>query len=155
MLLGKHTGDISLQNLLYQNAYDRSLAIAADTTAYYVATESFLDISRQIFQHPITFRYNRLTNNLRFLGELPKKDVIVDVLVAIPDCDMYNDDLFRRYVIADCKANLGRVLGTFNYQLPGNISINVEQIANEGNAEKDSILQEIKDMSGSWYIMTF
>jgi hypothetical protein len=110
MLLGKHTGDISLQNLLYQNAYDRSLAVAADTTAYYVATESFLDVSRQIFQHPITFRYNRLTNNLRFLGELPHKDVIVDVLVAIPDCDMYNDDLFRRYVIADCKANLGRVL---------------------------------------------
>ena len=143
MLLGKHTGDISLQNLLYQNAYDRSLAIAADTTAYYVATESFLDISR------------RLTNNLRFLGELPRKDVIVDVLVAIPDCDMYNDDLFRRYVIADCKANLGRVLGTFSYQLPGNISINVEQIANEGNAEKDNIIQEIKDMSGSWYIMTF
>ena len=155
MLLGKHTGDISLQNLLYQNAYDRSLAIAADTTAYYVATESFLDISRQIFQHPITFRYNRLTNNLRFLGELPHKDVIVDVLVAIPDCDMYNDDLFRRYVIADCKANLGRVLGTFNYQLPGNISINVDQIANEGTSEKESILQEIKDMSGSWYIMTF
>jgi hypothetical protein len=155
MLLGKHTGDISLQNLLYQNAYDRSLAIAADTTAYYVATESFLDISRQIFQHPITFRYNRLTNNLRFLGELPRKDVIVDVLVAIPDCDMYNDDLFRRYVIADCKANLGRVLGTFSYQLPGNISINVDQIANEGNTEKDAILQEIKDMSGSWYIMTF
>jgi hypothetical protein len=155
MLLGKHTGDISLQNLLYQNAYDRSLAIAADTTAYYVATESFLDISRQIFQHPITFRYNRLTNNLRFLGELPKKDVIVDVLVAIPDCDMYNDDLFRRYVMADCKVNLGRVLGTFNYQLPGNISINVDQIANEGNTEKESIIQEIKDMSGSWYIMTF
>ena len=155
MLLGKHTGDISLQNLLYQNAYDRSLAVAADTTSYYIATESFLDIYRQIFQHPITFRYNRLTNNLRFLGELPRKDVIVDVLVAIPDCDMYNDDLFRRYVMADCKANLGRVLGTFNYQLPGNISINVEQIANEGNAEKDAILQEIKDMSGSWYIMTF
>ena len=155
MLLGKHTGDISLQNLLYQNAYDRSLAVAADTTSYYIATESFLDISRQIFQHPITFRYNRLTNNLRILGELPRKDVIVDVLVAIPDCDMYNDDLFRRYVMADCKANLGRVLGTFNYQLPGNISINVEQIANEGNAEKDAILQEIKDMSGSWYIMTF
>ena len=155
MLLGKHTGDISLQNLLYQNAYDRSLAVAADKTSYYIATESFLDISRQIFQHPITFRYNRLTNNLRFLGELPRKDVIVDVLVAIPDCDMYNDDLFRRYVMADCKANLGRVLGTFNYQLPGNISINVEQIANEGNAEKDAILQEIKDMSGSWYIMTF
>lgn len=155
MLLGKHTGDISLQNLLYQNAYDRSLAIAADTTAYYVATESFLDISRQIFQHPITFRYNRLTNNLRFLGELPRKDVIVDVLVSIPDCDMYNDDLFRRYVIADCKANLARVLGTFTYQLPGNVNINVDQIANEGNSEKESIIQEIKDMSGSWYIMTF
>ena len=153
-LLGKNSGDVSLHRMVYQSVYDRTMAVSADNTMYYICTEAFLDISRQIFQNMISFRYNRLTNNLRFLGELPKSDVILDVLVRVPDCDLYNDDLFRRYVIADCKVQLSRILGAFSYQLPGNISVNVEAIANEGSTEKEQILQELTDMSGAWYIMT-
>ena len=153
-LLGKNSGDVSLQRMVYQSVYDRTMAVSADNTMYYICTEAFLDISRQIFQNMISFKYNRLTNNLRFLGELPKSDVILDVLVRVPDCDLYNDDLFRRYVIADCKVQLSRILGAFSYQLPGNISVNVEAIANEGSTEKEQIIQELKDMSGAWYIMT-
>lgn len=153
-LLGKTSGDISLHRMVYQSVYDRTMAISADNTMYYICTEAFLDMSRQIFQNMISFRYNRLTNNLRFLGELPKDDVVLDVLVRVPDCDLYNDEMFRRYVIADCKNQLGRILNAFSYQLPGNISINSEAIANEGNAEKEAIIQELKDMSGAWYILT-
>ena len=153
-LLGKSAGDVSLNRMVYQSVYDRTMAVSADNTMYYICTEAFLDISRQIFQNMISFRYNRLTNNLRFLGELPKSDVILDVLVRVPDCDLYNDDLFRRYVIADCKVQLSRILGAFSYQLSGNISVNVEAIANEGSTEKEQILQELKDMSGAWYMMT-
>lgn len=153
-LLGKSAGDVSLHRMVYQSVYDRTMAVSADNTMYYICTEAFLDMSRQIFQNMISFKYNRLTNNLRFLGELPKSDVILDVLVRVPDCDLYNDDLFRRYVIADCKVQLSRILGAFSYQMPGNISVNVEAIANEGSSEKEQIIQELKDMSGSWYILT-
>lgn len=153
-LLGKNSGDVSLQRMVYQSVYDRTMAVSADNTMYYICTESFLDLSRQLFQNMISFRYNRLTNNLRFLGELPKGDVILDVLVRVPDCDLYNDDLYRRYVIADCKSQLARILGSFSFQMPGNISINVESIANEGSAEKEQVIQELKDMSGAWYILT-
>lgn len=153
-LLGKNAGDVSLHRMVYQSVYDRTMAVSADNTMYYICTEAFLDMSRQIFQNMISFKYNRLTNNLRFLGELPKSDVILDVLVRVPDCDLYNDDLFRRYVIADCKVQLSRILGAFNYQMPGNINVNVEAIANEGSTEKENILQELKDMSGAWYILT-
>ena len=153
-LLGKTSGDISLHRMVYQSVYDRTMAVSADNTAYYICTESFLDMSRQLFQNMISFNYNRLTNNLRFLGELPKSDVILDVLVRVPDCDLYNDDLFRRYVIAECKVQLSRILGSFSYNLPGGVSINVEAIANEGSSEKEQIIQELKDMSGSWYILT-
>ena len=152
-LLGKNAGDVSLHRMVYQSVYDRTMAVSADNTMYYICTEAFLDMSRQIFQNMISFKYNRLTNNLRFLGELPKSDVILDVLVRVPDCDLYNDDLFRRYVIADCKVQLSRIMGAFNYQMPGNINVNVEAIANEGSAEKENILQELKDMSGDWYIL--
>ena len=153
-LLGKNSGDISLQRMVYQSVYDRTLAVSADNTMYYICTESFLDLSRQLFEHMISFNYNRLTNKIRFLGELPKGDVILDVLVRVPDCDLYNDDLFRRYVIAECKIQLGRILGAFAFQLPGNVSVNTEAIANEGSSERDAVLQELKDMSSSWYIMT-
>ena len=153
-LLGKSAGDVSLNRMVYQSVYDRTMAVSADNTMYYICTEAFLDISRQIFQNMISFRYNRLTNNLRFLGELPKSDVILDVLVRVPDCDLYNDDLFRRYVIADCKVQLSRILGSYNYNMPGNITINVDSIADDGKTEKEQILQELKDMSGAWYIMT-
>lgn len=153
-LLGKNSGDVSLQRMVYQSVYDRTMAVSADNTMYYICTESFLDLSRQLFQNMISFRYNRLTNNLRFLGELPKGDVILDVLVRVPDCDLYNDDLYRRYVLADCKSQLARILGSFSFQMPGNISINVESIANEGSAEKEQVIQELKDMSGAWYILT-
>ncbi len=153
-LLGKNSGDVSLHRMVYQSVYDRTMAVSADNTMYYICTEAFLDMSRQIFQNMISFKYNRLTNNLRFLGELPKSDVILDVLVRVPDCDLYNDDLFRRYVIADCKVQLSRILGAFSYQMPGNVSINVEAIANEGSTEKENIIQELKDMSGAWYILT-
>lgn len=153
-LLGKHAGDVSINRMLYQSVYDRTMAVSADNTMYYICTESFLDVSRQLFQNMISFRYNRLTNNIRFLGQLPLSDVILDVLVRIPDCDLYNDDLFRRWVIAECKVQLSRILGAFTYQMPGNVNVNVEAIANEGSSEKEQILQELKDMSGSWYIMT-
>ena len=153
-LLGKNSGDVSLHRMVYQSVYDRTMAVSADNTMYYICTEAFLDMSRQIFQNMISFKYNRLTNNLRFLGELPKSDVILDVLVRVPDCDLYNDDLFRRYVIAECKIQLSRILGAFSYQMPGNVSINVEAIANEGSTEKENIIQELKDMSGDWYILT-
>ena len=153
-LLGKNSGDVSLHRMVYQSVYDRTMAVSADNTMYYICTEAFLDMSRQIFQNMISFKYNRLTNNLRFLGELPKSDVILDVLVRVPDCDLYNDDLFRRYVIADCKVQLSRILGSYNYNMPGNITINVDSIADDGKTEKEQILQELKDMSGAWYIMT-
>ena len=153
-LLGKTSGDISLHRMLYQSIYDRTMAVSADNLMYYICTEAFLDLSRQLFQNMISFRYNRLTNKLRFLGELPKSDVILDVLVRVPDCDLYNDELFRRYVIAECKTQLGRILQSFSFQLPGNVSINAEAIANEGSTERDQIIQELKDMSANWYIMT-
>ena len=153
-LLGKSAGDVSLNRMVYQSVYDRTMAVSADNTMYYICTEAFLDISRQIFQNMISFKYNRLTNNLRFLGELPKSDVILDVLVRVPDCDLYNDDLFRRYVIADCKVQLRRLLGSYNYNMPGNITINVDSIADDGKTEKEQVIQELKDMSGAWYILT-
>lgn len=153
-LLGKYSGDISLNRMVYQSVYDRTMAVSADNMAYYICTEAFLDMSRQVFQNMISFRYNRLSKKIKFLGELPKSDVILDVLIQVSDCELFTDELFRRYVIADCKCALGRIIGSYNYSMPGNITLNIDSIVGDGNSEKEAVIQELKDISGNWYIMT-
>ena len=49
---------------------------------------------------------------------------------------------------------MGRILNAFSYQLPGNISINVEAITGEGMTEREMVIQELKDMRSNWFIMT-
>ena len=49
---------------------------------------------------------------------------------------------------------MGRILNAFQYNLPGNISINVEAITGEGLSEREMVIQELKDMRSNWYILT-
>lgn len=153
-LLSKQTGDVSMQRMIYQSLYDRSIAVSADNTMYYICTEAFLDLSRQLFQEPITYNYNYLTRKLRFLGDLPKSDVIIECLVQIGDCELFQDDLFFRYVVAQCKIQLSRILASFTYNLPGNISVNSDSIGGDGQSELDAVREEIKSMNVPSFILT-
>jgi hypothetical protein len=46
-------------------------------------------------------------------------------------------------MIAKAKLSLARILGTFNYQLVGNITINYEQWRTEGNEELERLRTKI------------
>lgn len=141
------TGDFAIQRQIYSQTLSRNLSKAADNTTFYIVNMSFLDLTRQLFQSLIAFKYNRLTKKLRILSDLPKDTVVLKVLTEIPDCAKYEDDLFFRYCVAECKVQLSRILSTFSYSLPGGVSINVEAIQGDGQQEKAEILQELKDMS--------
>jgi hypothetical protein len=121
---------------------------------YYVINEMFIDNARQILQQQISYSYNRLTNKFRFQGELPKRAVIFQIYATVPDCALYSDEAFIRYCIAQAKIQLARILGTFNYTLPGNITINYDMIKTEGKEELDAIVQEIKDDEGVDFLYT-
>lgn len=152
-----HDGDydFSTKNLIWGNMINDDIAISADNMAYYIIKSSMIDQARQIFQHPIGFSYNRLSHRLTFTGQLPTKDVVLHTLTTIENCALFEDPYFRRYVIAECKIQMKRILSAFNYTLPGGISINADIISNDGENEKQMIIQEIKDMRTNGYIMMF
>lgn len=144
--------DLSIDKFIYSNLYGAGLG--SENLMYYVINEKFIDNARQVLQAQISYKYNRLTNKLRFTGKLPKYDVILEVGVKIPDCDLFKDDMFIKYCTAKAKIQLARILGTFNYNLPGNITINYDMISSEGKEELTEVVEEIKGDEGVDYFFT-
>lgn len=144
--------DFALDKFIYSDVY--GAGIGSENLMYYVVNELFIDNARQVLQPQISYSYNRLSKKFRFQGELPKNAVIFQVYVTIGDCDLFNDEVFIRYCIAQAKVSLSRILGTFQYNLPGNITINFDLIRSEGQDELTAIIEEIKGDEGVDYFYT-
>jgi hypothetical protein len=144
--------DFAIDKFVYSNTF--GAGIGSENLMYYVINEKFIDNARQILQQQISYSYNRLTHKFRFQGELPKRAVVFQIYAKIPDCALYSDEVFIRYCIAQAKVQLARIMGTFNYNLPGNITINYDMIMSEGKEELEAIVQEIKDDEGVDFLYT-
>ncbi len=144
--------DFSIDKFIYSDTY--GAGIGAENLMYYVINEKFMDNARQMLQAQISFSYNRLTNKFRFQGELPKGACIFQIYAKIPDCNLFEDEAFYRYCVGQAKVQLARILGTFQFNLPGNITINYDLISSEGREDIDRVVEEIKGDEGVDYFFT-
>jgi hypothetical protein len=141
--------DFSIDKLLFRDAYEGSgPAEFAEELQYYVVNQSLVDMARQILENPISFSYSQLTGELKFMGDTPKGDVILQVYETISDCALYNDEIFFRYVSAKIKQSLGAKLGIFKFALPGNVDFDYDAIKSMGDEELAEINEEIKGDEG-------
>ena len=148
------TGDFAIERMLMQGMYGgNSTGNAAENLQYYVINESFYDLARQIIQNPISYHYNQLTHELKFTGETPKKDVILEVYETIPECALFTDEAFFRYCAAKIKISLGQKLSIFGFALPGNIEVNADAIKGLGEEELEKVIEEIKTDEGTDWMM--
>jgi hypothetical protein len=144
--------DFALDKFIYNNVYGSG--IGSEQLMYYVINAYFIDLARMNLQGMISYNYNYLNRKFRFMGELPKNDVIFLIYEKLNDCDLFSDEIFIRYVAAQVKKQLGRILGTFNFNLPGNIQINYSEIKDQGTEELTAIEEEIKNDEGVDYFFT-
>ena len=145
--------DFSLDKFIYSDVYGAGLG--SEELMYYVINSKFIDTARQVLQAQMSYNYNRLTKKFRFMGELPKNGAcIFQVYNTVPDCDLFQDEAFIRYCVGQAKIQLARILGTFQFNLPGNITINYDLISGEGREEVDRVVEEIKGDEGVDYFFT-
>ena len=144
--------DFSIDKFIYDDVY--GAGIGSENLMYYVVNSLFMDNARQVLLPQISYTFNRLTKKFRFQGELPKNAVIFEIFSTIPDCALFEDEAFQRYVTGQAKIQLSRILGTFSFNLPGNITINYDLVQSEGREEVDRIVEEIKGDEGVDYFFT-
>jgi hypothetical protein len=69
------------------------------------------------------------------VGRTPKVNAVAKILKKIDKDKLFEDELFQRYVRAHSKVRLAHMLQTFNYTLPGDVSINYQNMV--ATAEKE------------------
>lgn len=145
--------DFTLEKVLFKNI--SNLANSTESLLEYVAYESFVDLTRHILAHPISYNYNRNSRDLVILGETPSKDMVLQIYAKLPIEDLMEDEVFYRYVVAKVKTQLSRILGTFDFKLPGSVTINFDAYREEGERELEKIEEEIKaDEGADWFLTT-
>ena len=152
-LTGKREGvdrDFSLERNLHGELQGGDVGLALESFAI---NAKMLDLARELLVNKIGYEYNRLTHVLKVLGETPTQDVVMRVYETIPDCQLYKDEIFFRYVVAQVKITIGRMIMTFGYNLPGNVTINGDMIKDDGKEELEQIKEEIKGDEGVDFFM--
>jgi hypothetical protein len=148
------TGDFDIQRALFGSLHSggSSIVSGAENLQYYVINESFFDMARQILENPLSFHYSQQTHELKFTGQTPYRDTILEIYETIPDCALFGDEIFFRYVAAKVMISLGQKLAIFGYNLPGGVTVNADIIQSMGQEELDKVVEEIKNDEGTdWW----
>jgi hypothetical protein len=148
------TGDFDMERMLYGGLYGGAgVAKGMENLQYYVINQSAFELTRQIVENPLSYHYSQQTHELKFTGQTPFKGVFLEIYETIPDCALFNDEIFFRYVAAKVMISLGQKLAIFGYNLPGNITVNADVIQSMGQDELDKVIEEIKGDEGVDWMM--
>jgi len=151
-VFGINDPDLNFDRLMASDLYLTPLS--SDQITYRTIQWSFWDLARAFNLADINHDFNLNTKRLKITGRTPVESLFVLGIIQIPDEDAYDDPLVLKWMIAQGKRSLARILGAFNYSLLGNITINFEQYRTEGNEELAELKEKIKtDDVPDWFIM--
>lgn len=102
-------------------------------------------VYKQLFTKGIRFSFNRNTSILNLIGVTQGESIVLSCFTRTPLEALYNDYRFEDYVAAMVMTELGKIVMTFDFKLPGNVSINYDQIRSEGAEQKKEIEEELKN----------
>lgn len=126
----------------------------SDNLVLRTAQYAFWDLTQAFILERIAYDFNANTRKLKILGRDPSKNVFLQTYVKIDEAQLYEDWFFQRYCTAQAKMVLGRILGAFQFNLPGGVQINGDLFTSEGKEELEEIKQKIEDEnSPSWFMI--
>ena len=154
-------GDFSLERMIINNS---ALAAGAGGTLSDVygtgtgytltdVTAALYEVQtyKALFEVPLTFNYNEFSNELVIMGALGCSDLILQTWQRCKIQDLYNDYYFFRYCVCLGLRAMGTIMGTFEFKLPGGVTINASQFADRANEEMGTIAEWLKNNQAASY----
>ena len=125
-----------------------------ESLMYRTVLFSFLDIAKNFTIDTLAYDYNKNTRKLTITGRTPLADTVVQVAKKIDREDLYEDELFQRYVRAKAKVRLGDLLTAFDFNLPGGIKPNYTSLVTKAEAELTAVMDMMKgENSTDWMFL--
>lgn len=127
------------RNGMLNNMYDRDMAFQEGLIRMFEVQQY-----QALFTKGIRFNYNKNTQKLLIQGAY-RGDIVLSVFRRIPLSGLYNDRLFIEYVTAACLKRVGRVIGSFEFNYPGNVKLDIDKIVSDGEKRFDKVEEYIKE----------
>jgi hypothetical protein len=110
-----------------------------ESIMYRTVMFSFLDLTKAMLLDTIAYDYNKNTKLLGVLGRTPATAGVIRVFKKLESDKLFEDELFQRYVRAHAKVRLAHMLQTFNYTLPGGVTVNYQNIVTTAEKEMAAV----------------
>jgi hypothetical protein len=116
---------------------------------------AFSDEINKLARNFTKFSFNPVNKRLNILDEI-RTDFMLEVYVRIQQEEIFNNNLFKKYITALSKIRTGEALGRLNFNMPGSFQYNAADLISQGQASLDKVLEEIKQQSpsSSFFIMS-
>ena len=142
--------NLGVTNQPYLSSYVTTIG---ELGIYKAQIDSMADMLNQMNLYTIKFHFNQLTHRLNVLTNVDHH-LILEAYINIPLEHLMVDHYFLKYVTAWAKMQQGRMLGAFNFTLPGGVQYNSADMVSSGKEEMKEVEDEIKNMStSSWFLL--
>ena len=149
--LGINTPNLSVNlgvtNQPYLSSYVTTIG---ELGTYKTLLDNMSDMLNQLNKYTLKYQFNQLNHRLHILTNV-KYDVIMEAYANIPPENLFNDDLFFKYVVGQSKVALGNMVGRYSFTLPGSVTINAADLISQGKEEIKEVEEEIKGQSTSGF----
>lgn len=110
-----------------------------------------VDTFNQTLNAPLTYDYNIFSHKLVILGDLKWQDILINCYVRCKIQDLYNNYYFFRYVVCLAKKALSTIYGTFEFKMPGGVTINYSSFDEAADTELEEIKEWVNNHNGVAY----
>jgi hypothetical protein len=142
--------NLGVTNQPYLSSYVTTIG---ELGIYKTQIDSMADMLNQLNLYTVKFHFNQLTHRLNILTNV-EHHLILEAYVNIPLESLMADHYFLRYCTGWAKMQQGRMLGQFDFTLPGGVKYNSGDLVTDGKEEMQKVEEEIKAMStSSFFIM--
>jgi hypothetical protein len=137
--------NLGVTNQPYLSSYVTTIG---ELGMYKTLIDNMADMLNQMNLYTVKYHYNQLSHRLNILTDI-RHHLVLEAYVNIPPENMFSDAYFTKYVTGWAKMQQGRLLGTFDFSLPGGVKYNSSEMVTNGKEEMKEVEDEIKGMSTS------
>lgn len=141
--------NMGVTNQPYLSSYVTTIG---ELGVYKTMIDSMADMLNQMNLYTTKHHFNQLTHRLNILTNV-SHHLILEAYVNIPLENLMTDQLFLKYVTGWAKQQQGRMLGQFDFTLPGGVKYNSADMVSQGKEEMKEVEEEVKNMSNSCFII--
>ncbi len=142
-------GDFSLERIILNNSalaagHGGSMSNVFGSGSGYSlvdVTAGLYEIStfKAMFDSPITYNYNQYSNDLSLLGAVGSSNLILQVFTRCKIQDLYRNYYFFRYCVCLGLRSMATIMGTFEFKMPGGVTLNYSHFREMANEEMQKI----------------